>query len=77
MSVFYINSVLDLISTLNWFDSVSLKLQHSGYLFNNEMIAHILVKTRKHIGKEGHQRHQERATSYDLSYKINKPTECA
>ena len=41
----------------------SLKLQHSGYLFNNEMITQILVKTRNHIGEEVHQRYQERATS--------------
>ena len=53
-------------------ETESLKLQQGGYLFDNEMMTQILVKTRKHIGKEVHQRHQERATSYNSNYKINK-----
>ena len=51
ISAFHVSPVLDLISTLNWFDSASLKLQHGGYLFDNKMMTQILVKTRKHIGK--------------------------
>ena len=73
ISAFYVSPFLDLMSTSNWFGSASLKLQHSGYLFDNEMMAQILVKMRKHIGKEAHQRHQERMASYDLNYKVNKP----
>ena len=72
ISAFHVSLVLDLISTLNWFDSSSLKLQHGGYLFDDDMMRQILVKTRKHIGKKVHQRHQKRATSYDSNYKINK-----
>ena len=53
-------------------ETESLKLQQGGYLFDNEMMTQILVKTRKHIGKEVHQRHQEKATSYNSNYKINK-----
>ena len=72
ISAFHISSVLDLTSTLNWFDSESLKLQHGGYLFNDEMIRQILVKTRKHIGRQVHQRHQEGVISSDSNYKISK-----
>ena len=72
ISAFYLGPVLNLISTLNWFYLASLKLQHGGYLFNNEMMIQILVKTRKHIGKEVHQKHQERATSSNSNYKIKK-----
>ena len=71
ISAFHVSPVLDLISILNWFDS-AIKLQHGGYLFDNKMMTKILVKTRKHIGKEVHQRHQERAISYHSKYKINK-----
>ena len=51
ISTFHVSPVLDLISTLNWFDSEILKLQHGGYLFNDEMIRQILVKTRKQKGQ--------------------------
>ena len=33
-----------------------LKLQHGGCLFDNKMMTQILVKTRKHVGKEVHQK---------------------
>ena len=72
ISAFYVSPVLDLISTMNWFDLASLKPQHGGYLFDNEMMTQILVKTRKHTGKEVHQRHQEKAISYNSNYKTNK-----
>ena len=60
-----------LISTLNWFDSADLKLQHGGYLFDGEMMRQILVKKRKHRGKEVCRKHQEKAISYDSNCKIN------
>ena len=41
-------------------------------MFDNEMTIQILVKKRKPLGEEAHQRHQERATSYDSNYQINK-----
>ena len=44
ISAFHVSPVLDLISTLNWFDSASLKLQHGWYFFNDEMMRQILVK---------------------------------
>ena len=36
ISPFHDGSTLYLISTLNWFDSVSLQLQEGEYLFDNE-----------------------------------------
>ena len=45
ISVFHISSVLDLTSTLNWFRSESLKLQHGGFVFFDEMMR------QTHIGK--------------------------
>ena len=66
---FHVSHVQDLISNLNWCDLESLKLQHDGCLSNGEMIRQILVKLRKHIGKEFYQRHQERAISYNSNCK--------
>ena len=40
LSAFHVSPVLDVISTLNFFDSVSLKLQHGGCLFDNGMMGH-------------------------------------
>ena len=72
ISSFHVSPVLDLISTLNWFwfSEFKKKLQHGVYLFNNEMVRQILVKTRKHIGKEVPQRFQEGATLHNLNWKI-------
>ena len=64
ISAFHVSPVLDLISTLNWSDSASSKHQHGGYLFDDEMMRQILVKTRKHIGKKVCQRHQGKATFF-------------
>ena len=72
ISAFHASPVLDLISTLNWFDLVNVKLQRDRYLFTDEMMRLILVKSRKHIGKEVCQSHPEMATSFDSNYKINK-----
>ena len=60
---FHVSPVLHLISTLNLFDSVSLKLQHGGYLYDE--MRQILVKTRERIEKELHQKYQEIVTSYN------------
>ena len=68
---FHVSPVLHLISTLKLFDSVSLKLQHGGYLYDDEM-RQILVKTRERIEKELHQKYQEIVTSYNSNYKIGK-----
>ena len=67
--------ILYLISTLNWFDYPSLKLQEKGYLYDDDT-RQILVRTKKHIGKEVQERHQKRVFSYDSKYKI-KPNELA
>ena len=69
---FHSSPVLNLISTLNWFDLASLKLKQGQYFFENEMMRHILMELRKYIGKENHQIHQERVISYDSNYVINK-----
>ena len=55
---------------LIWFGEF--KTPNGGFLLDDEMMRLILVKTRKHAVIEFHQRHQERATSYDSNYKINK-----
>ena len=41
------------------------------YLYDDEA-RQILVKTRKHIGKEVQQRHQERVIPYNSKCKTNK-----
>ena len=38
ISVSHCSPVLDLIFALNSFDSASLRLQHSGYLFDDEIL---------------------------------------
>ena len=63
--------VLYLISALNLFGSASLLLQDVGYLYNDQA-RQILVKIRKHIGKEVQQRHQERAILYNSKCEVNK-----
>ena len=55
---------------LIWFGEF--KTPNGGFLLDDEMMRLTLVKTRKHAVIEFHQRHQERATSYDSNYKINK-----
>ena len=72
ISAFHMSPVLDLTSTLNLLDSASLKLQHGEYLFDDAMMRQILVKKEENIEKEVYQMYQERATSCNLNYKIDK-----
>ena len=71
ISAFHISPMLNLISTLNWLDSAGLKFWHGGYL-SGDMMRQVLVKNRKHIGKEVRQRDQEKTISYDFNCKTNK-----
>ena len=71
ISAIHVSLVLDLISPLNWFDLTHLKFQHGGYLFLDEMIKDF-GKNEEAYRKNVHQRHQERAISYDSNCKINK-----